>query len=174
MGCDIHLVIESPVDEHHRTPGVPQEWKFVHDFPYLNAEMFANLNPVEDSYSAWFTAKMRNYEFFAALAGVRGDGPAPNGLPADLAPQTQLLVDDWGTDGHSHTHYTGAEFAAIWGSLEDSKAAYTAARLRDEVDPEGPAPYETAAGYTDAYHVWCGRKLLGSDIDCRVIIWFDN
>lgn len=175
MGCDIHLVIEVPDEQETPAKDHDGAWKFVHGFPYLERTMFANMPANEDgAYSAWFTARSRNYEFFAALAGVRGDGPAAKGLPPRLNGPTQQLVEDWSADGHSHTWYYGYEFAAIWGTLASSKAEYTAARLSGEEEKHGPATYEKHAGYTDAYHIWCGRKLLGSDIDCRVIIWFDN
>jgi hypothetical protein len=46
----------------------------------------------------------RNYDRFAKLAGVRGDGPEPNGIPQDVAETTKLDIDSWDADGHSHTY----------------------------------------------------------------------
>lgn len=36
-------------------------------------------------------ARSRNYERFAALAGVRGDGPPPGGLPEDASDTAKML-----------------------------------------------------------------------------------
>jgi hypothetical protein len=176
MGCDIHLVIETPINQETPAKDHTGGWRFIHDFPYVERGMFSGFDdsPEDGPRGLWFRARARHYDFFAALAGVRGEGRVPKGVPPGVAPHTRELLDSWGGDGHSHTWYYGHEFAAIWGSLDTAKADYAAARLRGEVREEPPANYENRAGYSSPYHVWCGRQLLGTDLDCRVIIWFDN
>ena len=45
----------------------------------------------------------RNYGRFAALAGVRGLGPGPNGVPKNVSDTVKLHILEWDTDGHSHS-----------------------------------------------------------------------
>lgn len=162
MGCDIHLVLEgrdSPTDK----------WHFVHDYPYMEGGALRILNVSSqdaiphDAYIGWHV-KARNYEFFAALAGVRGDGPAAKGLPCGMAPETSSRVESWGSDGHSHTHYDIAEFAEIYGRLDHVRAAFVADKLAGR-----------HALSSDGYGEWLlTRAGRGDYQEHRVIIWFDN
>jgi hypothetical protein len=86
MGCDIHMVLERKVE------GVG--WVGIHNFPYYRMHKGASCFP---------PALVRNYERFAALAGVRGDGPAPRGIPEDVSTLSRDEIDRWGPDGHSHS-----------------------------------------------------------------------
>lgn len=73
MGCDIHMVVEKKIGE---------RWIGVHAFQrFYTREKRASAIPL---------ACDRNYERFAALAGVRGDGPEARGLPDDLSDLAQL------------------------------------------------------------------------------------
>jgi len=60
----------------------------------------------------------RNYKRFAALAGVRGEGPVPRGLPVDIADTTKYHVDDWGADGYCHSWLPLAEALLIFQQTE--------------------------------------------------------
>lgn len=82
MGCDISALIERKVGD---------KWVMVNR---LHGE-----------------ATRRNYVRFAALAGVRGDGPAAKGLPDDISESGRLYADEWEGDAHSHS-FLGAEEAA--------------------------------------------------------------
>lgn len=48
-------------------------------------------------------ARERNYERFAALAGVRGEEPTARGLPEDISESAQMFVDEWEDDAHHHS-----------------------------------------------------------------------
>ena len=88
MGCDIHTAVEK-YDEDSDT------WFMI---------------PVE----IYQDIERRNYEFFAALAGVRGKGPEAKGLPDDISLGSQWIVHGWGTDGHSHTWEMLDDFLEIY------------------------------------------------------------
>lgn len=55
----------------------------------------------------------RNYELFADMAGVRGNGPEPRGLPEDVSKGAQWRSEQWGADGHSHSWLYALEFLAL-------------------------------------------------------------
>lgn len=102
-------------------------------------------------------ARSRNYERFAQLAGVRGDGPAPRGLPDDMSETAALLVEDWAGDGHSHS----------WLPMKDAAAVFLATERN---------PPEMAKKYPDSH--FFGVDTSGasgkSRDDYRLIFWFDN
>ena len=75
MGCDIHGWIEKKVYD---------KWVAVGEFRGCGLE--------------------RNYERFAQLAGVRGEGPDPKGVPEDVSDTAKFHIDEWGVDGHSHSY----------------------------------------------------------------------
>ena len=55
----------------------------------------------------------RNYERFAALAGVRGAGPPAHGLPKDISESAQMFVDEWNGDGHHYSWLPSKQMADI-------------------------------------------------------------
>ena len=60
-------------------------------------------------------AEWRDYDLFAALAGVRGEGPKPKGLPNDLSPHIKAL-DAMGSANEDHSvlnfeHFTQEEYS---------------------------------------------------------------
>lgn len=85
MGCDIHLILERQT---------LKGWVATDTFNYHHSNERTFSFPV---------ARNRNYRRFSALAGVRGDGPQPKGLPDDLSQTAQYVIDQWGDDGHSHS-----------------------------------------------------------------------
>jgi hypothetical protein len=78
MGCDIHGVVE----------------KF-HGDKWVAFRTLNSINSIyeRDDGRRWHfpVALSRNYERFAALAGVRGDGPAAKGLPDDASETARML-----------------------------------------------------------------------------------
>ena len=102
MGCDIHFVVEEHF--HDRWVGI-----YASEARILWPRKFD-----EESNPVICLMDRRNYRFFAALAGVRGDGPAPNGLPNDVSELTRLLVSYWDGDGHSHGHCSLIEVTEKW------------------------------------------------------------
>ena len=122
MGADIHFTIE------HRDPHDGLGWVGVfYSGASYSPDMYnksylylPNKNVTLDS--AEHSRRMdhgvhpfgrlgrRDYGFFARLAGVRGDGPEPNGVPPDASALTQRCVSRWEGDSHSHVHMTLREF----------------------------------------------------------------
>lgn len=117
MGCDIHGWIEVKADE--------GKWIAVE-------KLFD---------------RSRNYDRFAKLAGVRGEGPPPNGLPKNISETTNYWADFWEADAHSHSSLPAADAFKIFK------------------DTGGP-------GYTE----WDFSNFeMGDEKDnYRLVFWFDN
>lgn len=112
MGADIHFYVEKrvngiwesadkwtppdPDEEGARRPRVDYKDSFYHD---RNYNLFAIL------------ADVRNGRGFAGVQTGEGFNPIadPRGLPEDVCEAVRNLSDDWGCDGHSHSHFTVQE-----------------------------------------------------------------
>jgi len=139
MGCDIHMVVEKQVgdrwiairllDGYHCRPD--DEWR----------------SPV---------ARARNYERFAALAGVRGDGPPAKGVPEDLSETTRFLIEQYGNDGHSHS----------WLGIEEAIAIFK----ETEWNPERLSKFNRE--YPDYFYFGLEREIDKGPH--RLVFWFDN
>jgi len=126
MGCDIHGSIEKKVND---------KWVHVTRITYD------------------FEIGKRCYARFAALAGVRGDGPAPLGFPADASDSTRLHRADWGEDGHSDS---------VLGLAE----ACTRLQSADRAEP-GMMEHDYPASHY--------FELEDENIhEYRFVFWFDN
>lgn len=126
MGCDIHLFAEK---KHNG------KWVMV--------------NEVRGK------GRQRNYRLFAAIAGVRGEGPAPKGLPIDVSESVNMHADLDGSDGHSHS----------WMTLREAVSAWNVKRYDDEKD------------VPDSIPSWGFFELEAEEDewdDYRVVFWFDN
>ena len=105
MECDIHISVERKVEN---------KWVCVDTMRGHRTQPRRN-----DGYSYSFPiATSRNYDRFASLAGVRGDGPEPSGLPDNISETTRYFVDFYGGDGHSHSWLPAAEAAKIFLDTE--------------------------------------------------------
>ena len=62
----------------------------------------------------------RNYGTFAKLAGIRGDGPEPKGLPDNMSWETKEALEEG--DDHSHSWSTVKE----WEEAIDDEPEYQA------------------------------------------------
>lgn len=122
MGCDIHVFVEKRVKD---------RWVMVHE-------------AVE--------AENRNYERFAQLAGVRGSGPKPKGLPLDISDSTNLQADRWGVDGHSHSWLYLPEAMQIWQRTEYNQNSFN---------------------YKYPYYYF-GLDEVADAEEYRIVFWFDN
>lgn len=154
MGCDIHIVVE------RRVGG---KWIGVNPMPSITTRKIKK----DDLGFAMPLATDRNYDRFARLASVRGEGEKPRGLPPDISDLTRLEVAGWGGDGHSHSWLSLKDAARIWLETE---------WLRDKTfDPDS---YE--AKYPEAHYFGCeavdagGSERYGKIDDYRVVFWFDN
>ena len=172
MGADIHFTIE------HRDPHDGLGWAGVfwsdapHSPPSYNYTVYdnnANISAEEqrrrmdDGVHPFGRLGRRDYEFFGRLAGVRRDGPRPNGLPPDASAMTQRRVADWEGDGHSHGHMTLREFVKRKIVSDDSLAEAAKTKLQG-----GDPIVEYLRGCVDKYY---GITL---DDNTRVVFWFDN
>ncbi len=145
MGCDIHLVVE-------RRDG--DRWVAVHT---TNATHGID----RDGELAWScpAAVRRNYRRFAALAGVRGDGPEPRGIPHDASDYARMEIRRWGRDGHSHSWLPLAEALPIF--------------VETERWPDAGHGVEYARRYP-AYFFFDVNEVDPDLGDHRIVFWFDN
>jgi hypothetical protein len=124
MGADIHLVLEQRDDM--------LGWVGLHNFSQdiLRAS----------TRKGWtsFPARERNYDLFAALANVRGEGPEPKGLPSDASALTRLRLSELDSDLHSHTWYPLAEALALYVRHYDEIPAQVAAKLTGDEQERPP------------------------------------
>ena len=174
MGADIHFTIEHRdphdglgwvgvfwSDASHSPPGYNMNYAYGHDDgDYITPE--EQRRRMDHGVHPFGHLSRRDYEFFARLAGVRGEGPRPNGLPSDASAMTQRCIARWEGDGHSHGHMTLREFVRrkiIGGSLLTDAA---------KTKLQGGDPIED----------FLSRHYDGGDVtlddNTRVVYWFDN
>ena len=173
MGADIHFTIE------HRDPHDGLGWTgvFWSDASYSPSrynqdclhDSNANTN-LEEMYRRmdhgvhpFGRLSRRDYDFFARLAGVRGDGPEPNGMPSDASVMSQRCVLRWEGDGHSHGHMTLREFVKRKVISGETLAKAAKSKL------QGGDPIAEYLG--DCVDDANGITL---DENTRVVYWFDN
>lgn len=162
MGCDIHLFAQRRIKQpwYKAWLGHKDRWVSVDKY-----------SPNED-YGKWdgepeFTIKSedriytdgRNYNLFCALCGVRSyhfnDNPPmisePKGLPPNLCPEIQREVDNYGSDGHSHSW----NFLKELESFDWSSYGKTCDDFRNEVIPKL-------------------RAITNNPEDIMIVYFFDN
>lgn len=99
----------------------------------------------------------RNYARFAALAGVRGDGPAPRGLPDDASDTARWLFKEFGDHSPS------------WLPLDEATRIF--AMTDAGVFRFGSLPeFGTPGGGNDYYF----GVTSGEGPDFRLVFWFDS
>jgi hypothetical protein len=179
MGADIHMFIEYKVDD--------GDWQ---------ADPHHVMSDEDDGgYLLSVSAVGRNYEIFAALAGVRGPGPDPRGLPDDVSAVIKAESDRIDCDGHSHSWLSLDEYKKFikknkkTGNFADTdrKEAFYDwdAYSWDGKDgkPTRPPYWTTVANYCDDMEnnidwVIFDREVLGDKrknrIEVRLVFWFDN
>ena len=144
MGCDIHFCVEKQIEG---------TWIGVYSSDFTPSLASQNEKRGEGDWSVQWKRtpvfKSRWYRFFALLAGVRGDGPDPKGIPDGISTLSQAGVDSWNGDGHSHS----------WETLENFCRAYATAS-EEECD--------------DKYLDWLTDTYKENLSEYRVIFWFDN
>lgn len=148
MGCDIHYVVEE-YDEELGWIGV------------FATDIFFGLRYVtRDAHPLW-QFKDRNYEFFAKLAGVRGPGPAPKGLPSDISLMTKKEVREWDDAGHSHSYCSLYQFALAYLKSSQYISKAVEAKLTG-TDPVMELLHKSFLAKEDSLKEY------------RVCFWFDN
>lgn len=169
MGADIHMYVEK------RMPS--GNWVCVRDLnEQLHSEALNVLTrattPKDFAFTAYWDLRSRNYELFARLAGVRGDGPEPRGLPDDVSEFVEHEYDGWDHDAHSASWYSADDFVRIYTGIDG------------EVDEDTPLnPYvarriDTGADMAVALFLRDKASIYFQDgesiNDYRFVFWFDN
>ncbi len=95
----------------------------------------------------------RNYKRFSELAGVRGDGDKlPKGIPTNISETAKYHIEQWGTDGHSHSYMPLTEAVPIF--------------LKTEYELSNHQKECPLNSFFNIYN---------EDISClRLVFWFDN
>lgn len=147
MGCDIHLLVERRI----RREDMPDQWVAVRVIRSINT---ADEHPKWKQKWANPVARERNYDRFAALAGVRGSGPEPRGMPTDASDTARLLFK---LDGdHTPSWLPLAEASAIF-----LKTEYT---TLSDLERE----------YPEYFYFGIEPECDGPVEDHRLVFWFDS
>jgi hypothetical protein len=157
MGCDIHMVVEK------RWPnGIEEDrWVGLHACPWAVLEVYDGAE--FRSGNACWLARSRNYRLFAALAGVRGEGPAPLGMPDDASDLAQMQAEAWAGDGHSHSWMMMSEALPLFMTHQ-----FDSARKRLEGQD-----LDTTRSDALMYFGISMDEVETLD-DYRLVFWFDN
>lgn len=146
VGCDIHYIIE----KQHKDTWVGIQSS---DYSFQFTQNRAEYDPLRN----------RNYAFFAAIAGVRGAGPEPLGLPLYPSDLTRYVEAVWGADGHSWSYMPFREFLWKW----------TQFNLKEEAVAE--AARNKLEGKDWLVHIFPQLWLSDDELDqYRVVFFFDN
>jgi hypothetical protein len=97
----------------------------------------------------------RNYTRFAALAGVRGEGPDPKGFPADASELARMLEKEWDGDGHSFSHMSLEEATNIFTTTQDENSI-------TDFGKKFPKYFFFGVEHEDGFE------------NFRIVFWFDN
>ena len=162
MGADIHIYAERKLKD--------GTWAMCSGYNGIDNAVFQGDSGPKCNY---FRVKSRDYNFFAALAGVRGFGPDPKGLPDDVSPLVREEAESWSSDGHSHSWYSAEEFVPIFMDY----------KLTDKERTDLVA-HKLEVSYSTDIAVTVLEKFLGLDLPykdgeedpsvIRFVFWFDN
>ncbi len=167
MGCDIHPILERKF----RFDDGSEKWVGLHSFEFTMAYARKTVDGVSimapNGYCSRPAFDHRNYLRFAALAGVRGDGPEPKGLPEDASDLARMETEKYGSDGHSHS----------WCSLKEALEIC----LATESDSATVFFHEEDARKKDPFGYYFGLAYYGDEDDkdnsldnYRLVFYFDN
>lgn len=177
MGCDIHWVLEQKHGDKWigiRSNGTPSSSTSQELYNWLSGES-TDVNPYKHESEFW---DGRSYSFFAKLAGVRGEGPDPNGVPDDASDMSVAFIERWGSDGHSHGHLPAIDFVTRYllteyeyhqehGDVDVQKRRDGLAKLF-ALRIEDPVKFEvTVMNMVD-------RWWSDDTPQMRFVFWFDN
>ena len=162
MGADIHMYAEAKLPD--------GTWHMVRSYTTISRSAMRGDLPQRPGMFDWVSFKVasRNYEFFAALAGVRGRGPAPLGLPPDVSPAVNYHATRWGSDGHSHSWLSAHDFAQVFTKhhlSSDELAQLTASRLEGK--------YHGSLTHILGEYLAIDEDFVAPE-NIRFVFWFDN
>jgi hypothetical protein len=162
MGADIHMYAEKRLKN--------GEWATVQTFAPV-AKRAVGMAP-EGSVYDWmfYEVQGRNYALFATLAGVRGFGRDPLGIPDDASALFKEYAQSWGSDAHSHSYCSAAQFVTDYLDTIDStdQAVKNYATWVLDVGANN-----AVLRFLDAY---CAIRVSEDDTadDYRFVFFFDN
>jgi hypothetical protein len=160
MGADIHIMLERKLGS--------GEWAAIDTFQSKRFSQFCAAEVTEkNKYGLFARVKDRNYTLFAALAGVRGEGPEPRGMPKDASP---LAWEDFSSDDlHSHSWMLATEFMSLF--IEHGLTAAERAELvLDRMERTGPVHEVALYRYISSVYFDEGESMD----DYRFVFCFDN
>jgi hypothetical protein len=146
MGCDIHMVLERKTKAGQwygwQRMSYLSEEALDYTYAYKEDQSGAPEAPPRRPSYVGFIIDRRNYRFFNALCGVRGDGSEfgyeCRGLPSDASAMSQEELSEEDADLHSHSWLTVRELlpalAAHWGKKDKKPEEYVFERM---ADPDG-------------------------------------
>ena len=147
MGCDIHIAVERKIADGFWTPV-----RFM-------SPIKVHLSPENKIGYAKAQVCSRNYEFFAAIAGVRGDGPEARGYPEDVSPSTRFYLESVG----DHT--------PSWLPIKDFLAAFMATRWVSPIEKENAGNGEIKYPASEFFYL---DEADETPDDYRVVFNFDS
>jgi hypothetical protein len=154
MGCDIHAVLERKFGD---------KWIGIEVLRHRYAFIFNDEEGAyENDHLRYIGCKAidRNYALFAALAGVRGEGPEAKGLPNSAPELSRALLFEYDDDLHSHS----------WCSLSE----YIEKLLATMTNPAEVFLREDHPALKDPYKFFFCMYTLEEGEEYRVVFAFDN
>jgi hypothetical protein len=164
MGADIHTYIE------RRMPS--GNWAFIADLNNIVRSKALWSSNMPHFGNGFYEVNSRNYELFARLASVRGDGRDPRGLPDDVSEMVEMFAQSWEGDGHSHS----------WLSASDFADDYYGVKVLEEDEPmteyhQNTLQVDKNYAVKQFLEEMCGVPMVGDHDqanDFRFVFWFDN
>lgn len=142
MGCDIYGVVERRVTGDER-------W-----IAYRTLDSISNIYGKKYGAFAEPVALSRNYERFAKLAGVRGDGPKARGMPADASETSLLRFKQRG--GHTPSWLPLIEACDIFVATERGTVS------------------DFDRNYSQYFYFGIEPEVDGPLSEFRLVFWFDS
>lgn len=169
MGCDIHMMIEKRVST--RKHG--DVWATVNPLNSIYPDGLVQSNGVSDTtYGHYYRIEMRNYNFFADIACVRGEGEYQDrGLPDDVAPLTLEFAESWNLDGHSHSYLYADEMIPLY--IEHHLSDEEKAKLVSDRMSGGLSDIQTFHLIMER-HFNIATQEKDNPKDYRFVFFFDN
>lgn len=167
MGADIHMYIEKKLPD--------GEWATVQTFTPATKQAFGMEGEAGWASSLFWQIEGRFYRLFAKLAGVRGEGPEPLGIPDDASPLYRHYCRTWSGDGHSHSYCSAATFIQRYIEAVEEQNDESISQIAKTY-----AEHVLKAGATSAVFrfldMYCGVDAQDGDStdDYRFVFFFDN
>jgi len=170
MGCDIHMVLEGK-----RPHWTTNKWTGLSSYPYLDSMAQRPTIPFQgcgcstEQRSIIPGVQFRDYALFTELASVRGEsitGRTPLGVPKDVSELANYMIEDWASDGHSHSYLSLNDFVDCYEFTQDTLEIRTYNKLHNiKENREQHVSYCTGGYDVDGFDL---------DNDVRIVFWFDN